>query len=47
MNRLLAACAGACTATAVVDDGMLHVAGLGDCRAVLGKSGRRVLDPGV
>lgn len=39
VNRLLAACAGACTATAVVHNKTLHVAGLGDCRAVLGSSG--------
>lgn len=36
VNRLLAATSGACTATAIVNNGMLHVAGLGDCRAVLG-----------
>ena len=36
VSRLQTASAGACACTAVVRNGMVHVAGLGDCRAVLG-----------
>ncbi|KAL5261023.1 hypothetical protein ACHWQZ_G006917 [Mnemiopsis leidyi] len=36
VTRLQTASAGACACTAIVRNGMVHVAGLGDCRAVLG-----------
>lgn len=36
VTRLQTASAGACACTAIVKNGEVHVAGLGDCRAVLG-----------
>lgn len=36
VSRLVTASSGACCCTAIVKDGTVHVAGLGDCRAVLG-----------
>lgn len=36
VTRLQTASAGACTCTAIVRNGSVHVAGLGDCRPVLG-----------
>ena len=39
VSRLVTASSGACCCTAIVKDGTVHVAGLGDCRAVLGRNG--------
>ena len=38
IQKLLTATSGACTATAIIDNGCVHVAGLGDCRVVLGNA---------